>query len=777
MWNIYSKSYLKHNRTVGISIIIAVFISSFFISSVCCIFYNLWTDNIQRIVDKEGDWHVKITAQISPEQLQALKQYEAVADVSATDVPATDVPIPDIPAADVPVPDIPAADIPVSKISGNIQTLSIRFKHPHTVYEDLPRALQAAGLMPDDRADIREIQYHTALLTQYYAYSAEDKKDPPLLLTFYLVVMTAVCISLFMIIYNAFGITMNSRLHQLGILQTVGATPRQIRTALMQEACVLSLLPIAAGTAAGVAANALFIRYSNRIGDILPYRTDAVFTYSPMVLLLTVAGCILTVFLAAGAAARALSRVTPLDAVRCLPEQPDERIRRYRFLSFLFGIEGELALKSLYSRRKSYRTAGISLTLSFLVFGVFLNFMTLSDISTQQAYFERYQDAWDLMVITDGNRIDLSLLETIRGIGQVTDCTGYRKVDASTLIPSATLSGELKQIGGLEVLKNTGIEKTGDQYIVRTPILILDDESYRNYCRQIGADDTIYEMPAAITVNRIWDNANSDFRDRKFLPFIDEGEKTGRAGDELRTGLSYFELYETDRGSGPVGSLRIAGFTDRPPTLRESFDYFGLLQVMSLTSFRSLDIRSDSGETCYRVLTGPDDAMDQTEHRLAELMEQRGGDYTIENRIMEEQYNRLARNGLNRIMGLFCGMLAVIGIANVFANTLGALAQRKREFARYLSVGLTPGGMKKILLIEALLVSLRPVLVILPLNIAFVLFAVHEKYGEFLNIMPVMPLVAMAFLVCAAVGLAYWLAGKCILRANIAKELKDDTMT
>ena len=47
------------------------------------------------------------------------------------------------------------------------------------------------------------------------------------------------------------------------------------------------------------------------------------------------------------------------------------------------------------------------------------------------------------------------------------------------------------------------------------------------------------------------------------------------------------------------------------------------------------------------------------------------------------------------IFGGFCVLLAVIGIGNVFSNTLGFVRQRKREFARYLSVGLTPEGMKR----------------------------------------------------------------------------------
>ena len=53
------------------------------------------------------------------------------------------------------------------------------------------------------------------------------------------------------------------------------------------------------------------------------------------------------------------------------------------------------------------------------------------------------------------------------------------------------------------------------------------------------------------------------------------------------------------------------------------------------------------------------------------------------------------QKGSMMILGAFCALLPVIGIANVFSNTLGFLRQRKREFARYASVGMTPEGMRK----------------------------------------------------------------------------------
>ena len=86
--------------------------------------------------------------------------------------------------------------------------------------------------------------------------------------------------------------------------------------------------------------------------------------------------------------------------------------------------------------------------------------------------------------------------------------------------------------------------------------------------------------------------------------------------------------------------------------------------------------------------------LSRIETEVSQVLEQ---NYNIEseNRIQEKRSNDEMIQGSQIILGSFCGLLAVIGIANVFSNTLGFLRQRKREFAQYLSIGFTPANMKK----------------------------------------------------------------------------------
>ena len=84
-----------------------------------------------------------------------------------------------------------------------------------------------------------------------------------------------------------------------------------------------------------------------------------------------------------------------------------------------------------------------------------------------------------------------------------------------------------------------------------------------------------------------------------------------------------------------------------------------------------------------------------------------GENYKVEseNRIQEAETNDKQVQGMMTIFGGFCVLIAMIGIGNVFSNTLGFVRQRKREFARYMSVGMTQGEIKKMFCVEALAIA------------------------------------------------------------------------
>ena len=182
-----------------------------------------------------------------------------------------------------------------------------------------------------------------------------------------------------------------------------------------------------------------------------------------------------------------------------------------------------------------------------------------------------------------------------------------------------------------------------------------------------------------------------------------------------------------------------------------------------------------------RVLAGENAALADL-NALQEQIQRLAGQSCLlesENRIQEYAVNEKQILGMKAVFGGFCVLLAVIGIGDVFSNTLGFVRQRKREFARYMSVGLTPGEIKKMFRIEALVLAGRPILITLPLAVIAVGYMLKMSYlgvGEFMAEAPLVPILIFMAAILASVALAYALSWRNMRKINLAEVLKDDTM-
>lgn len=132
------------------------------------------------------------------------------------------------------------------------------------------------------------------------------------------------------------------------------------------------------------------------------------------------------------------------------------------------------------------------------------------------------------------------------------------------------------------------------------------------------------------------------------------------------------------------------------------------------------------------------------------------------------------------ILGGLCSLLALIGIANVFLNTLGFLSQRRWELAQYMSVGMTPEEIRQIFYIEVLVIAGRPLLITIPLTVLAVGFMIRASYldaKEFLVKAPIVPAMIFFLVILGCVALAYYIGGRKLFRCNLADALRDESIS
>lgn len=566
----------------------------------------------------------------------------------------------------------------------------------------------------------------------------------------YIAVFTIASLALIMMIHHAFAATMINRIHQLGILQSIGATPRQIKSTLVNEVVVLSLPAIIVGNIIGIglcwAVMAFIISSTANLRDY-----DLTFTYHPLVFFGSFGFSMLTAAVSAWIPAKKLSRITPLEAIHCGNEPVIKSVKKGRIHSAVLGIYGEIAYKSLYVRRKAMRVGTMSIFLAVFACISILNMLGVSGLSTQRTYFDRYKNNWDFLVIVKGDTYSEELLNDIRNAEDVTGCIVHRIVNSNTHIPTDYLSADVQKLS-LEKLRSSFVANEVGAYNTKVPIFILDDKSFAEY-RGDANDANV------VAVNIIWDSVNSERTDRRYVPFLNEGKEI---------------VLNVDGKDIPISAFSIA-----LPILREELTQYALTLVMSESYYATLGFNLKAEETIYTLKMIDESKNDALEERLQGLLETYP-DYTFESRVQELEDEMQIQQGLRMLIYLFTGILTCIGLANIFASTLGQIHQRKREFARYFAVGLTPKGAAKILAWEAAIVALRPILLTIVVNVplmALMLDAGGITASDFIaKRLPLVPAILLFTSVISFVALAYYLGGKKICNMNLVATIRDDTL-
>ncbi len=666
MWKTYSAGYIKQNRAICASVRVAAFIAALFLAFLCGLFYHFWQDDVAGVIEEEGAWHGRITGEFDEEDISMISSLPHVENVYVNEV--------------------------LSGEDGMV--VDIIFHPVRSILTDMPAIAAALGLEEE------AVSYHYQLLSLYFVRIPGDEQ-PRLVMPFYLAIIVAVCVSMVLVIYNAFVFTMNTRVHQFGIFASVGATPMQIRICLLQEATA----------------------------------------WMP---------------------ARKMSRMTPLEAIRGSGEMQPVKKKHSPILSFLFGIEGELAGNALKAQKRAFRTSTLSLTLSFMGFMLMQCFFTLSDISTEETYFARYQDVWDIMVTVQNTGIDKirkNDVATLRELPGVEDVAVYQKAEAVCKMPVTGLSGELTALGGLEALTKGQMIPTEGFLLAEAPVIVLDDESFGQYYGE--------SAEGSIVINRVWDSLHSHFRERAYIPFVQEGQDT------------LMLCAKQDKGTAVVPVL---AYTQEPPVLREEYADYGLVQIMPCSYWEQIkeQIGGAGQDTYIRILADENLSLaelTELEQKAGQILG--GASYAVEseNRLQEKFTNNEMIAGYRFVLGGFCILLAVIGVANVFSNTLGFLRLRKREVARYLSVGLTPGGVGRVFALEALVIAGRPVLITVPLVSILTWMMIKASYLQpivFIKRAPIGPIMIFVLFIFGSVASAYYLGGRKVLRNNISEELRND---
>lgn len=536
-------------------------------------------------------------------------------------------------------------------------------------------------------------------------------------------------------IKNSFNISITEKIRQYGMLASVGATRRQIKSSVKTEAAMLGVVGIPVGTMSGILASLILVKVVNALSAGWLNVALSFHTSLPA-LILAVILSIATIYFSATGSARRAAKVTPLEAIRNTKEIKikSAKLKTPAIIGRIWGIGGVISYKNIKRNNKKYRTTVTSIVICSVTFIVISYFMSMAFSVVGMSYASAdYNIGINMSCKKD---IDIEkfskLLSGIEGAEDYLVGAGY---DFDVSKPEYT-----KEYGEYcrQVYDNS--EDVSQMFL----ITVLDDKSYDKYASDAGIKNA---AAGAILVNKCtFDvyNENSSKYVKKEMELYKY-----KAGDTIECGYNVYDDASSDDNAVEGGTesstednsgyvdeetinngvrktvdVTIAGVTDKVPIGYKG--YSNTLLFMNQKGFESLWGDGKNGNeikpgyasySAYVVAENADEYQDTFEKETEENPEYSQISFYVSNLDKEMRDEK----SLFTLLGVFAYglivVIALIGITNIINTLSTGMELRSREFATLRSIGMTDKQFAGMVRLESVFISVKALVIGVPLGI------------------------------------------------------------
>ncbi|MCL1996050.1 MAG: ABC transporter permease [Defluviitaleaceae bacterium] len=630
--------------------------------------------------------------------------------------------------------------------------------------------------------------------TASYMAVAGERVSSEIIFTVLLVpaiILSAVIISVSVItISNGFRVSAGERAVQFGILKSVGATKKQIAATVMYEGVLLSVVGIPVGIILGLGLSFVGVQVANHYLGGLDYLVQIMIQelhiYVNFVVSLPAifAACVMsfvTILISAYRPARKASRATAINSIRSIDEVKHfhgKRIRTNPLISKIFGFEGTLAAKFLKRNRRNFRSSLISLTAAVILFviaggvgtavgslerslllppndtTVMVDYISARFLINEEGFWEPTVVAPIHSGVADIVTERLRAYDNTRIFGRGDDRESY-----SVVIPAEFLTAPMMEVvTAMEWRPITaGVPGQRQEYLLSAAITTIDPYNHKILRELAGVPEG-----SNILLNHF--AINDRGRVVVFEPlYTFEGQY-----------LQFLEWnYRGDVHNIPIHGVLVAD--QLPPEL---------YPVNPVASVVANIIVPYGYMRVYNWLATPNDIdsfMAYANSVMAEMFPREDEDTYMglgfTTRVfLADDFIRLMNLGISVgavFVYSFVGLLTLVGLTCVVSTLYTNVRMRSQEFAVLQSVGMTLGGIKRMLILEGILCSLKSLFIAVPVAVALSYF-VHLPISNMLPIVYQIPWVAIVFCVVGVFAVTCLIMWVAVLRLR-GKSIADMT--
>lgn len=546
--------------------------------------------------------------------------------------------------------------------------------------------------------NIQEYNVNTEYLATVFAVD-KDNATAMSLLPLVLIVLAIIMIASVVLIYNSFGMSLSERVRYLGMLASVGATKKQKKASVYYEGLILGIIGIPVGIVAGIVGIGITLKAvgaqiidSGMLNGVSSENMEMAVKVPIWAIIAIVFFSALTILISSVIPARKASSITPIDAISQRQEIKikAKNVKSSKLVRKIFGYEGELANKNLKRNGRKSRVITASIALSVVLFlscNYFCQMFTMSaDVSTMH-----YQIS--TMVRFDDKDAFCRLLD------DVADIDDYYCVNSDffELSKNAGKEGADQGIANAEYTTN-GYSKFFDS---KRNLFInyIDDEDFNKLCESNGIDYKKYygDTARALVLNNVNHETDSQIFNEKLL------------------GTTYHYTYSEE----PI-DIELSDFIKY-----DSKSYICNLNPSNTismympftTAYEILNEGRSNKDFLYLIGVETDKHAEVTENIQKIIDENDFGSGYVSDYIEQMKSMNAIAFVLQVFVYGFIALITLITIANIINTISTGIAMRRKEFAMLKSVGTTPKGFRKMVMLESVFYGLKALVFALPISV------------------------------------------------------------
>lgn len=650
---------LRKNKGRTLITLMGIVLSVLMVCTIFTLLNSMLDSAIDSIIEKDGNWHIAVY-NTTAEQIADLEAAEGVLSTQMISIDENDV-------------------------------FRITIKNPDEVYEFASRYL----------SETTEYSYHTELLSYLVISQSESIKS--LIMGIAAALLLIIAVGAISLIYNAFAISVSERTKELGLLSSIGATQKDIRTIVYSEALLLGTVAIPIGIVLGLLTSwALLDIFGAYMGKVLYVNIGMRLHINGWLLMITAIFGYLLVLLSAGVPARAASKISIIGNLK-----GEKGVMKVKCSNFTSSAENLLAKRTIKREKKAFRAITFSLAISIFLF-VSANAFSLYMLSFVEA--ERKNIGYDLRMnysMEFGTKEFDELYSFVKSQDGIDEVGWFAESPShfhSVLLDSEWITDSYRGSDWAT------LKESSELYKAPFYIFIISNERYSEFLSQNGLknDNSVY-------ASAFYDEIDEDSKSTSF-PILKDGS------------------YHADvRYMSEAASERLSQDINANPNDR--FDYENYYDTFFSVNFTvgnydfPLEFRPNYGGISILI---PESRMPEFNAEITskEIMIQ-SPNYA---NIQKNTTDYLTSVGLAEDVSIFSSaesyesqrnfaamiklfstsfliLLTVISCANVFNVITTSLNMRKREFAVLRSVGMTVNKLFAMLCIENLRNGLLAILI------------------------------------------------------------------